>query len=253
MEIVRIVANPTGSDRATDRQGRRWGTFVNLNGEYVMLRNEGRQPTDISDWVLADTSRHRFAFPEGTVVQPRASLRVRSGAGSNTASNYYWHRRAPVWNNTGDTAFLYDAGGNLIDRQEFVTVNASSPSWQFSLQAASSAAGRLRQEGGVQIYEPAIELSWDIPLAGQQTFPHPDDPQFSCLILRRERRFPGQNRKGVIRIIVAPDDESLQDGEIVYDTANFHYDWEETQEEQLGNQIVTTIRQYRYRLAPQES
>jgi phage tail-like protein len=134
-----------------------------------------------------------------------------------------------------------------------IMVNSSSPYQSFLLRAASSAAARLQEESGVlPKYDPAIELSWDIPLAGQPTFPDPDDPQFSCLILRRERRFPGKKRKGVIPVTVAPDDESLQDGEIVYDTANFHYDWEETQKEQLGNQIVTTIRQYRYRLAPQE-
>ncbi len=248
MKIVRIVANPRGSDRATNRQGRRWGAFINLNGEYVVLRNESRQPTDISDWVLADNSDHRLVFRQGTVVQPGARLRVRSGAGRNSASDYYWHRRAPIWNNTGDRAFLYDATGNLIDLQEFIMVNSSSsPSWQFSLQAASSAAGRLKEQGGVQIYEPAIELSWDIPLAEDE-----EESSFSCLIRRRERRFPGQNRRGVIPVTVAPDDESLQDGELVYDSANFHYDWEEIQEERQGNQVVTTIRQYRYRLAPQE-
>ena len=76
LENVPGVDFVRGSDRTPDRQGRRWGPFVNLNGEYVVLRNESRQPTDISDWVLADTSGHRFVFPEGTVVQPGARLRV---------------------------------------------------------------------------------------------------------------------------------------------------------------------------------
>jgi len=37
-----------------------------------------------------------------------------TGKGKNTATKLYWGRVAHVWNNEGDTAYLYNAQGKLV-------------------------------------------------------------------------------------------------------------------------------------------
>jgi outer membrane lipoprotein SlyB len=117
MIINKIVTNPEGFDRALDSQGRHLGPFINLNEEYVELKNEKTHQENISGWKILDLKNHEFIFPADTVVQPRATIILHSGQGTNTASDLYWNRKAPVWNNPGDTAFLYDLNGNLVSQK----------------------------------------------------------------------------------------------------------------------------------------
>ena len=85
-------------------------------GEYVRIVNRGSTPVDLTGWRLEDEgARHTYVFPAFTLA-PGAEVRVWSLSGVDDAANLYWGYRRSVWNNTGDTATLYDASGVEISR-----------------------------------------------------------------------------------------------------------------------------------------
>jgi len=89
-------------------------TYVNGAGEYVIIENKGTEDVDMTDWTLKDLASHIFYFPS-FVLQAGRTVTVHTGHGTNTDTNLYWGRSDYVWNNDHDTAYLYDADGNLID------------------------------------------------------------------------------------------------------------------------------------------
>jgi micrococcal nuclease len=89
---------------------------LNLNEEWVLIRNDGLVPASLDGWVLKDRSAtHRYHFPEGFTLQPKSTVMVHSGKGVDTATDLYWgHEGSGIWNNDGDTAFLHDSAGNMV-------------------------------------------------------------------------------------------------------------------------------------------
>lgn len=92
----------------------------NLNDEWVRIANRGDSAVDLAGWVLKDTSAsHRYAFPSGFALESGASVTVRTGCGTDTATDLHWcNEGAAVWNNSGDVAFLLDPSGNIVDSQD---------------------------------------------------------------------------------------------------------------------------------------
>ena len=86
----------------------------NLNDEYVVIWNRGSSPVDMTGWKLKDRAGHTFTFPS-FVLGPNKKVTIYTGSGTNTSTKLYWGRNRAVWNNDGDTAYLYDSNGNLID------------------------------------------------------------------------------------------------------------------------------------------
>ena len=93
---------------------------MNLNDEWVRITNEGASTVDLTGWVLKDTSAsHRYSFPSGFVLGAGASVTVRTGCGTDSATDLHWcNEDSAVWNNSGDTAFLLDPNGNIVDSQD---------------------------------------------------------------------------------------------------------------------------------------
>ncbi|HEX6299535.1 MAG TPA: lamin tail domain-containing protein [Acidimicrobiia bacterium] len=85
-----------------------------LGDEVVTVANQGTETVDISGWTLRDTSsRHRYTFPEGTVVGPGEAFEVRSDhPGWSPGSS-------AVWNNDGDMALLLDPVGQVVSRWRY--------------------------------------------------------------------------------------------------------------------------------------
>ncbi|HEX6945795.1 MAG TPA: lamin tail domain-containing protein [Acidimicrobiia bacterium] len=117
--IVEIEADAPGNDHE------------NLNGEYVVVENRGGLGVDLTGWVLKDESAsHRYTFPAGFVIGAGASVTIHTGCGTDTATKLYWCNAAgAVWNNDGDTAFLLDHHGNVVDDLAWVapTTTTSGP------------------------------------------------------------------------------------------------------------------------------
>jgi hypothetical protein len=86
---------------------------VDCQGEAVTVRNGGSSPADLTGWSIHDEgSNHTYRFPAGFTLPPGGSVTVRSG-GPAGPGELAWTGQS-VWNNTGDTAYLVNAGGALV-------------------------------------------------------------------------------------------------------------------------------------------
>jgi len=116
---------------------------VNLNGEYVRIRNRNGYAVDLSGWWVRDsflrgttatgapTPHPGFVFPSGTVVAAGRTITLFVGSGTNTATHFYWRQPAPVFENMvdgrtdeGDGAYLYDPQGDLRFASTYPCANA---------------------------------------------------------------------------------------------------------------------------------
>jgi micrococcal nuclease len=103
VKIAHIQANAPGNDAE------------NPNGEWVEIVNEGSEAVNLEGYSLKDAATHIYTFPAFT-LQPGAVVRLYSGQGQDDASSLYWGLAGEaVWNNDGDSAFLRDSEGNLVD------------------------------------------------------------------------------------------------------------------------------------------
>ena len=102
-KIVNVNANAEGDDRKKENWNTEW---IEINGQGI----------DMSGWTLQDNSTHKFAFPDGFIIN--GLIKVRSGYGNNTQTDLYFGD-GPVWNNDGDVAYLKDKDGNLIDEYSY--------------------------------------------------------------------------------------------------------------------------------------
>lgn len=101
VEIAGILYNPDGDESQ------------NPNTEYLEIQNGTDESVELSSWSLSDDTVATYVFGDFTLAAG-ATVRVRSGAGTDTATDVYanWGSR---WNNDGDTATLYDASGVVVD------------------------------------------------------------------------------------------------------------------------------------------
>jgi len=104
--ISYVNYNPPGDDRK------------NLNGEYVVIENKGSKDVDLTGWILKDESNHRYIFPS-FILKAGSTVTVHTGSGTNTETELYWGSGSPLWNNDGDTAYLYNKDGELIDKESW--------------------------------------------------------------------------------------------------------------------------------------
>jgi hypothetical protein len=83
------------------------------SGEYVAIRSFDPYPVNMTGWVLTDDAPTSYTFPE-FILRPGATVYVYNCTGVNTPEFLFTGRCTAWWNNTHDTAYLYDAGGTLV-------------------------------------------------------------------------------------------------------------------------------------------
>ena len=106
--LLDMAPNPPGPDED------------DLNGEWVLLGNQGDQGADLTGWVLRDeSSANRYSLPAGTLLAPGEQVTVHTGCGGDREGDLYWCQDGPVWNNGGDTALLLDPRGNVAGRLRY--------------------------------------------------------------------------------------------------------------------------------------
>jgi len=98
VRIIHLEYNPPGPE---------------VSGEFVLIQNNGGASVDVTGWTLSDAAYHTFRFPS-FFLGPKGYVRVWTREGMNTATDLYWGRRAAVWNNAGDKAFLRERRGLLV-------------------------------------------------------------------------------------------------------------------------------------------
>jgi endonuclease YncB( thermonuclease family) len=92
----------------------------NKNDEWVDLTNTGTTDVDMTGWVLKDESAtHRYRLPSGFTLEAGSQVRIFTGCSTDAATELYWCNNSAVWNNDGDTAFLLDNSGNIVDSRSY--------------------------------------------------------------------------------------------------------------------------------------
>lgn len=87
----------------------------NPNGEWLEIVNEGSEAIDLTGFTVKDQANHIFTFSL-VRLEPGQTLRLYSGEGQRSSTVLYWGlTRDSVWSNGGDTAYLRDAEGRLVD------------------------------------------------------------------------------------------------------------------------------------------
>jgi hypothetical protein len=91
-------------------------TQLNLRDDYVTITNTGSSPVNMDGWRLTDSgAKHVFRFM-GTVIPAGGTVTILSGP---SASGGKWKPAAHyIWNNEGDTAYLYDSSNQLVSKLE---------------------------------------------------------------------------------------------------------------------------------------
>ena len=95
-------------------------SFVHNDGyeEHVSITNEGDAPADMSGWTVSGSKGDEtYHFPGGYILSAGATMHLYSGEnGTDAPPLDIWWTTKTVWNNSGETVYLKDAGGNLIDQ-----------------------------------------------------------------------------------------------------------------------------------------
>jgi micrococcal nuclease len=107
LTITRIHADAAGNDHE------------NLNDEYVVLKNTGGEPIDLSGWTISDDGGHTYRVPSGVTLTSRETLTLYTGSGSDSASELHWNANGAVWNNGGDTVVVRNTSGDVVLRKDY--------------------------------------------------------------------------------------------------------------------------------------
>ena len=86
--------------------------------EYVEIRNDDVRPIQLQNWTLSDIANHVYTFPS-FVIQPSQVCRVYTNQNHPEYCSFNYGSGSSIWNNTGDTAYLRDTVGTLIDTYSY--------------------------------------------------------------------------------------------------------------------------------------
>jgi hypothetical protein len=91
---------------------------LNLQDEWVKAANKGSSPVSLTGWEIKDEgSKHTYTFPSYK-LDVGSTVTVYTTKGIDSAIVLYWQLDNPIWNNDGDTAYLYDNTGKLVSELE---------------------------------------------------------------------------------------------------------------------------------------
>lgn len=103
--IYQVYYDSPGSDR---------GSNSSLNAEWVRIKNSTSSTVNLKNWKIKDKTGYTYTFGNVT-MGPGKTKKVHTGKGTNNAYDKYWGRGWYVWNNDGDTAYLYKPSGAKAD------------------------------------------------------------------------------------------------------------------------------------------
>ncbi len=66
-------------------------SFGSKDDQIVCVTNKGKDSVKIGKWLIRNTIGRTYYFPEGTVLAPGQTIRVHTGAGTNSATDLYWN------------------------------------------------------------------------------------------------------------------------------------------------------------------
>lgn len=88
---------------------------ISLSDEWVKITNDGAT-VNLQGWYIQDDdAKHTYTFSSFTLGSGE-TVTLHSGKGTDTSDELYWGG-SNVWNNDGDTAYLYDDSGKLVSQK----------------------------------------------------------------------------------------------------------------------------------------
>ena len=90
----------------------------NLNGKWVEIKNAGSTSVNLKGFILEDEAQHKFIFLD-FMLDTGKTAKVYSGSGTQDSRSLYWGSNLAIWNNDGDTAYLYDGSNKLVDTYKY--------------------------------------------------------------------------------------------------------------------------------------
>jgi Lamin Tail Domain len=109
IQITKVYYNSPGTDT---------GSNTSLNAEWVRLTNTRTYTINLRSWTLRDKAGHVYTFTTNYYIGSGKRAYIHTGKGTNGSPDYqhrYWGRSWYVWNNNGDTAYVRNPSGTLID------------------------------------------------------------------------------------------------------------------------------------------
>jgi len=91
----------------------------NLDDEYIVFENTGETAIEMGGWRVSDEADHTYTVPQGVTLEPGARVTLYTGSGDDSESELYWGSGRAVWNNNGDTIYVYDDGGTLVIERSY--------------------------------------------------------------------------------------------------------------------------------------
>ena len=87
---------------------------VNVNGEWIAIRNLGPRAVHVGHWRVKDSDLKYFSLPYWATVAAHGSIYVHVGRGRNHGDDFYWGFRHPIFDGVvGDGGYLFDPQGDL--------------------------------------------------------------------------------------------------------------------------------------------
>ncbi len=65
--------------------------FSQKDDQVVCIANRGKEPVRIGGWLIRNTIGRTYYFPANTSLEPGRTIKVHTGAGSNSATDLYWN------------------------------------------------------------------------------------------------------------------------------------------------------------------
>ncbi len=97
---------------------------VDHEGDEEMVTLEG-YGIELTGWSIEDDGPYSYSFPEGFVINGVVYLHTIGCATDNNQTDLYWGKKddpcrtGPVWTDTGDTATLRNASGDVVDTYSY--------------------------------------------------------------------------------------------------------------------------------------
>ena len=87
--------------------------------EVLVIKNNGTSPQDLTGWRIEDEgAKYTHTFDGGFSIAAGNTVEMISGGdGESTDTKVYWNGRS-VWNNDGDTAYIFSSSGDLVDQKK---------------------------------------------------------------------------------------------------------------------------------------
>ncbi|HWL36128.1 MAG TPA: lamin tail domain-containing protein [Frankiaceae bacterium] len=106
LQIVWVNYDPAGQDD---------GTNASVNKEYVTIKNTATSTTRcLTGWKVRDVRGNMYTFGRFCLAAGK-SVHLHTGVGADSATRRFWGRDWHLWDNAGDTAYLRNASGTLMD------------------------------------------------------------------------------------------------------------------------------------------